>query len=366
MRIRVVTIAGARPNFMKVAPIHRAMEAAGRFDLIFVHTGQHYDSAMSDVFLHELSVTTPHHELGVGSGTHAEQTANVMLRLEPILAESSPDVVIVVGDVNSTAGAAITAAKLGIPVAHVEAGLRSSDRTMPEEINRLLTDAISDLLFAPSPDAVENLRREGIAQDKIHFVGNVMIDSLNDLMVRARDSDILERLQLETGGFMVATLHRPSNVDTVSSLRRVADGLEAAARSFPVVFVAHPRTSRRLSEAGLSRALEQMGVRVIEPLGYVDFLRLESSAAGVLTDSGGVQEETTVLGVPCLTIRDTTERPVTVEQGTNELVGLDPDLIARSVKRIASGDWPAGRRPERWDGHTSERIVAVLERALGS
>jgi UDP-N-acetylglucosamine 2-epimerase (non-hydrolysing) len=359
-----VQVAGARPNYMKIAPVHRAMLASGNFRPVFVHTGQHYDWEMSAVFMRDLGLPAPDFELGVGSGTHAEQTAQVMLRLEPVLVQERPDLLVVVGDVNSTLGAALTAAKLHFPVAHVEAGLRSFDRSMPEEINRQLTDVIADLLFAPSTDAVDNLLAEGIPRDKIHLVGNVMIDSLEALLPRARESDAVERLGLDAGGFLLATLHRPSNVDTDSSLQLVADLLATAAEALPTLLVAHPRTRKRLLQTGLLSQMEGGGVRVIEPLGYVDFLCLMTASAGVLTDSGGIQEESTVLGVPCLTMRDRTERPVTVTEGTNQIVGLDRDRISQAVERIAAGQVAEPRRPALWDGRTAERIVAILERTF--
>ncbi|HEY3209188.1 MAG TPA: UDP-N-acetylglucosamine 2-epimerase (non-hydrolyzing) [Actinomycetota bacterium] len=358
--ITVLEVAGARPNYMKVAPIHRAMLNAGGFAPLFVHTGQHYDWEMSQVFMRDLGLPTPDVELGVGSGSHAEQTAQVMLRLEPVLLERRPDVVVVVGDVNSTLGAALAAVKVQVPVAHVEAGLRSFDRTMPEEINRLLTDAMSELLFAPSPDAVANLAAEGIAREKIHLVGNVMIDSLESLFRRAQDSDVLDRLGVKPGEYLVATLHRPSNVDGDASLRLVVDALSMAAASLPVLLVTHPRTRKRLAQAGLSERVASDGVQLLDPLGYLDFLCLMSRAAGVLTDSGGIQEETTVLGVPCLTLRDRTERPITVTEGTNQVVGLDRERIEEAVRRLANGQRLEPRRPALWDGCAAERIVDVL------
>jgi UDP-N-acetylglucosamine 2-epimerase (non-hydrolysing) len=366
--IKVLEVAGARPNYMKIAPIHRAMLAAGGFTPVFVHTGQHYDWEMSSVFLQDLGLPAPHAELGVGSGTQAEQTAQVMVRLEPVLMEHRPDVVLVVGDVNSTLGAALAAVKLLLPVAHVEAGLRSFDRTMPEEINRVLTDTVSELLFAPSSDAVANLEAEGIAPDKIHLVGNVMIDSLDSLLPRAQGSDVLDRLGVEPSGYLVATLHRPSNVDGETSLRLAMDILSTAAASLPVLLVAHPRTRKRLIHAGLSERFVSDGVRLVEPLGYLDFLCLMSRAAGVLTDSGGIQEETTVLGVPCLTLRDRTERPVTVTEGTNQVVGLDSTRIEEAVRRLSEDrELVPGRprRPELWDGCAATRIVEVLRNRFG-
>jgi UDP-N-acetylglucosamine 2-epimerase (non-hydrolysing) len=361
----VVEVAGARPNYMKIAPIHRALVGSECLRPVFVHTGQHYDWEMSEVFLRDLGLPSPDFELGVGSGTHAEQTAQVMLRLEPILLEAQPAVVVVVGDVNSTLGAALAAAKLTIPVAHVEAGLRSFDRTMPEELNRLVTDAISDLLFAPSEEAVENLVAEGISAEKVHLVGNVMIDTLEHLLPLARRSGVLDQLGLGAGRFLLATLHRPSNVDGDSSLRVVVDVLAAVAEELPVLLVAHPRTRKRLLEAGLMAPLQHGGVHVIEPLGYVDFLGLMASSAGVLTDSGGIQEETAVLGVPCLTMRDRTERPITLTHGTNQVVGSNLERILAAVTRIATGHRATPRRPPLWDGRAAERIVSILEGRFG-
>jgi UDP-N-acetylglucosamine 2-epimerase (non-hydrolysing) len=364
--IRAVLVAGARPNYMKVSPIHRAMVADGGFLASFIHTGQHYDREMSEVFMSDLSLPAPNFELGVGSGSHAEQTAQVLLRLEPILVREPPHVVVVVGDVNSTLGATLAAVKLGVPVAHVEAGLRSFDRSMPEEINRVLTDVVSSLLFAPSADAVDNLRAEGIPPERIHLVGNVMIDSLDALLPRAQDSDVLERLGVHPRAYLLATLHRPVNVDADTSLATVVELLLAAAETLPVLLVAHPRTRKRLHESGHLSELEQGRVRVLEPVGYIDFLRLMSQAAGVLTDSGGIQEETTVLGVPCLTMRESTERPITVSEGTNTIVGLDRTKVLAGVNRIASGNAGPPKRPAFWDGHAAERIVSVLRGTFGS
>jgi UDP-N-acetylglucosamine 2-epimerase (non-hydrolysing) len=362
--IQVVTVVGARPNFMKVAPIHRAMGAAGGFTPFLVHTGQHYDPEMSDVFFRDLGMPRPDVWLGVGSRSHAEQTARIMLGLEPVLVERRPDVVVVVGDVNSTVAGALTAAKLDLPVAHVEAGLRSHDRTMPEEINRLVTDTLSAVLFAPSADAVENLLAEGISGSRIHMVGNVMIDSLLACMARAQESPILEALGLEPAGFFLVTLHRPSNVDAGEALERAVDILAEVVRLLPTVLAVHPRTKSRLEASGLSDRLHRAGVRVIPPLGYLDFLRLMDTATAVLTDSGGIQEETTVLGVPCITLRDRTERPVTVTQGTNTLTGLDAGAVLSAARRAMDGR-PPPSRPDLWDGRASGRIVQVLSEAFG-
>jgi UDP-N-acetylglucosamine 2-epimerase (non-hydrolysing) len=363
--ISVIEIVGARPNFMKIAPLHRLLDREPLMQPNLIHTGQHYDWELSEVFLRELGLPSPTLELNVGSGTHAEQTARIMLRLEPILSEAAPAVVTVVGDVNSTLAGALTAAKLGIPVAHVEAGLRSFDRTMPEEINRVLTDVLSDLLFAPSADAVENLLKEGMAESKIHLVGNVMIDSLDALLPRAQQSDVIERLGLQRDSYLVVTLHRPSNVDSSVMLSKVSEILLAVASLIPTILVAHPRTQARLRETGEWNRLEAGRVRIIESLGYIDFLALMSNAAAVLTDSGGIQEETTVLGITCLTMRETTERPITVSKGTNQVVGLDPDRILKAVEAIVAGHRAEPRRPELWDGNAAERIVDVLKQRFG-
>jgi len=362
-RIRLLAVAGARPNFMKVAPLLRAMRERPRIDALLVHTGQHYDAAMSDAFFRDLSMPEPDVNLGVGSGSHAVQTAEVLRGIEPVLLDWKPDAVVVVGDVNSTIAAALAAVKLGIPVAHVEAGLRSFDRRMPEEINRILTDAISDWLFTSEPSGAENLRREGVPAERIHFVGNVMIDSLLAHLETARARAPLARLGLAPRRYAVLTLHRPSNVDDPARLARLFEVLEQIHAELPVVFPVHPRT-RGAIERGLGGRAP--GLQLTEPLGYLEFLGLVSEARLVLTDSGGIQEETTVLGVPCVTLRDSTERPVTISEGTNRLVGSEPDAIAAEVRKILGGDAPRGRVPALWDGRAARRIVDVLERDLGA
>ena len=346
-------MAGARPNFMKVKPVVDALERRA-VDVEIVHTGQHYDPEMSDVFFEELGLRLPDHALGVGSGTHAQQTAGVMVALEPIVARLQPDVVVVVGDVNSTLAGALVAAKANLPLAHVEAGLRSRDWTMPEEVNRVVTDRLSTYLFAPSPEARENLLAEGMADDRIHVVGNVMIDTMLANLGRARSRPTLDRVGVSPGAYGVVTLHRPANVDEPGVLKGIVAALEAIAAECPLVFPAHPRTAEQLARLD---AIEN--VRVLRPLGYLDFLALEASARLVLTDSGGVQEETTVLGVPCLTLRDNTERPLTVTEGTNTVVGRDPARILSAAQRILrQGVTP--RRPALWDGRAAERIADVL------
>jgi len=378
--LHLLHVAGARPNFMKIAAVMAAVErwnsgdaASGasprgmgdavRFRQTLVHTGQHYDADMSDVFFRELGLPEPEHHLAVGSGSHAQQTAQVLLRLEPVLETQRPDLVVVVGDVNSTLGAALCAAKLGIPVAHVEAGLRSRDREMPEEINRLLTDQLADLCFTTCRDADENLLAEGVSPERICFVGNTMIDTLERLRARTEVGRVLKAHGLEPQGFALVTLHRPSNVDEPRQLTRVAEILSGLAQRLPVVFPVHARTRLRLEEAGLSKELDtKPGLQLCGPLGYLDFLALESAARLVLTDSGGVQEETTVLGVPCLTMRTTTERPVTITEGTNRLVdpGDAAAVLAAVDDALAQAMPERGTRPELWDGHAADRIVAAV------
>lgn len=360
-RFRIVAVAGARPNFMKVAPLLRALTAAGRFDTFLVHTGQHYDEAMSEAFFRELGIAPPDVNLGVGSGSHALMTAEVLRQIEPILIAQKPDALIVVGDVNSTLAAALAAAKLGVRIAHVEAGLRSGDRAMPEEINRVLTDAISDWLFVTEPAGRENLLREGVSPARVHFVGNVMIDTLRANLARARERGTLAKLGLAPGAYAALTLHRPSNVDDPARLAALFGVFEELHRELPVVFPVHPRT-----RAAIERGLGGRAPRLLatEPLGYLDFLALMADARCVLTDSGGVQEETTALGVPCLTMRDNTERPITVTEGTNTLAGTDPAAIRTELKKLLAGETKRGRVPSLWDGRAAERIVAVLAREL--
>lgn len=375
--MKIISVVGARPNFVKIAPILRAIHAVNerrsadnRIASVLVHTEQHYDDAMSARFFTDLAIPTPDHTLGVGSGSHAVQTGEIMKRFEPVLAAERPDVVLVVGDVNSTAACALTAAKLCIPVAHVEAGLRSFDRAMPEEINRLVTDALSDILFTTEAAADENLRREGHPDDHIFFVGNVMVDSLHWCRALARSSTILDRLRLTDRGYAVVTLHRPSNVDTPAALERVLRALAVLSRDTPVVFPAHPRTRTRISDFNLdayfcpldeARGPQADGrITLLGPAGYVDFFRLMSSARLVLTDSGGIQEETTCLGIPCLTLRENTERPVTVCQGTSTLVGNDTDRIIAAAGTALNGSRPTAQVPPLWDGHAAERIAQIL------
>ena len=359
--MKIINVVGARPNLMKIAPLVEEMRRHAGIEQLLVHTGQHYDARLSQVFFDELGIPQPDITLGVGSGSHAEQTARVLVGFEQVLLEHRPDAVVVVGDVNSTLACAITAAKLWVPVAHVEAGLRSLDRRMPEEINRIVTDALSDLLFTTSRDAGDNLAREGIAIEKIHFVGNVMIDTLNKHRVKAAQLDTPARLGLRSGGYALLTLHRPSNVDDPAVFAGILRALTEIQREIPILFPVHPRTVRRLNDFGFAERLAAApGLMLIEPQGYLAFLDLMMHARLVLTDSGGVQEETTILGVPCLTLRENTERPETVTEGTNVLVGSDPSRILAEARSVLAGRGKTGRIPELWDGHAAERIVAIL------
>jgi UDP-N-acetylglucosamine 2-epimerase (non-hydrolysing) len=347
---------------MKIAPLLRELHRRPCFQTLLVHTGQHYDAAMSSNFFRDLGIPEPDVNLGVGSGSQAEQTAEVLRKIEGVLLQHRPDALVVVGDVNSTLAATLAAAKLLIPVAHVEAGLRSFDRTMPEEVNRLVTDVLARWLFTSEPSGDENLAREGVPAEKVHFVGNIMIDTLRANLERARALDTLDRMGLRPGGYAVLTLHRPSNVDDPEKLAGLFGVLEEVHQRIPVVFPVHPRTS-----ASIARLLGGREPRLLltEPLGYLEFLRLLADARLVLTDSGGVQEETTVLGVPCLTLRVNTERPVTVTQGTNVIVGQDPERIRSEALAVLSGGGKKGRVPDLWDGSTARRIVDVLEHDLG-
>ena len=345
-------IVGARPNFMKVAPVLKALTARKNVVQTLIHTGQHYDVNMSDVFFQQLGIPVPDLNLAVGSGTHAKQTAEIMMRLEPVVLERQPDIVLVYGDVNSTVATALVCAKLGVRIGHVEAGLRSFDRTMPEEINRLLTDQLADLLFTPSEDGNQNLRHEGIPAEKIFLVGNVMIDSLVRLLPTAQKAKV-EGLPER---YALVTLHRPANVDDSATLKRILESLLEVNRDLAVVFPAHPRTRKRIADFGLN--LGQL--RLVDPLPYIDFLGLQSRATLVITDSGGIQEETTYLGVPCLTVRENTERPITVSMGTNVLVGRDPEKLRLELSRVLDGKAKLGAVPPLWDGHAGERIAGIL------
>jgi UDP-N-acetylglucosamine 2-epimerase (non-hydrolysing) len=368
---KILSVVGARPNFMKIAPIAAEISKIPAFKHRLVHSGQHYDELLSGNFFTELGLPEPDVNLKVGSGSHAVQTAEVMRRLEPVLLDFQPDLVLVVGDVNSTLATAITAAKLGIPVAHIEAGLRSFDNSMPEEINRRLVDAISSLLFVSEPSGIGNLRSEGVAEDKIFFVGNVMIDTLLRHRAVASQAPILDRLGLRNGdiaAYGVLTLHRPGNVDHKESLQEILSAVSEIAAELPVFFAVHPRTRKKVTEFGLDHLLAdsgaKRGIRTLDPLGYIDFLALTDRARLVLTDSGGIQEETTALGVPCLTLRENTERPITVECGTNQIVGTSRARIVAAGHKVLHATSLNTSVPPLWDGHAAERIVEILRRRL--
>lgn len=362
--LKVHLIAAARPNFMKVAPLYHALEAEDWCAPAIVHTGQHYDPNMSDAFFKDLGMPEPHYHLGVGSGTHAEQTGGVMIAYEKICMDDRPDWIVVVGDVNSTAACAQVGTKLHIPVAHLEAGLRSGDRRMPEEINRLVTDAISDVLWTPSPDADENLAREGVDPARVVRVGNIMIDSYELMRPQIEAEQAPEAFGLEPGNYGVVTLHRPSNVDDRAILETLVGQLIAASERVPLLFAVHPRTRKQLTAFGLLDSLEgAKGITLVEPVNYIRFMSLVRSAKLIITDSGGIQEESTYLDIPCLTLRENTERPITLTEGSNRLV-KPGDLLA-SVEKVMAGDWPHGRKPDLWDGQTAARIAADLKTRAG-
>jgi UDP-N-acetylglucosamine 2-epimerase (non-hydrolysing) len=375
--MRWLSMVGARPNFMKIAPIVDELKKYANIEHCLVHSGQHYDELLSGNFFADLGLPKPDVNLEVGSSTHAVQTADVMKNLEPVLLDFKPDLVLVVGDVNSTMAAAITAVKLSIPVAHIEAGLRSFDNTMPEEINRKVTDAISDLLFVTEQSGIDNLKREGVPAEKIFFVGNVMIDSLLRHKEIAARSPIVDRLTRQLGlsknghdsaSYGVLTLHRPANVDDANILQGILEAVSALAGELPILFPVHPRTRKNIERFGLSGFLgdTQTGKRLIplDPLGYIDFLAVNTNARIALTDSGGIQEETTVLGIPCLTLRDNTERPVTITHGTNQLVGTKPERILAAARSILQQPMPKPMRPPLWDGQAASRIVAIIRNRL--
>lgn len=354
-----MAVVGARPNYMKVAPIWRELDKRGLFSKVLLHTGQHYDENMSKIFFVDLNLPEPDIYLGVGSASHAEQTAKVMIEFEKALDAEKPDLVMVVGDVNSTMACTLVSVKKDVAVAHVEAGLRSYDRSMPEEINRMVTDILAHLLFTTCREAGKNLIREGVDSNKIHFVGNVMIDSLHYYGTMAESSDILERLRVEKKSYGLVTIHRPSNVDDPTTLRGIIEALHILGKECPLIFPVHPRTRKMLGDAGAE--LDEETVRFIEPIGYLDFIMLMKYARLLLTDSGGIQEETTALGIPCLTIRENTERPITIEIGTNRLVGKDKNRIIDEGRKVLSSGVEGSKIPELWDGKASTRIVEVLE-----
>ncbi len=370
--LRLACIVGARPNFMKMAPILKAFEAHQGVETVLVHTGQHYDKNLSDVFFEELDMRRPDISLEVGSGKHGQQTARVIERFEEVLEKASEegkpfDRVLVVGDVNSTMATTIAAVKLGVPVAHVEAGLRSFDRTMPEEINRILTDAIADMLLVSDPAGMDNLRNEGHSEEEMVLVGNVMIDTLKRLLPKAQARDTLSRLGLTPGSYGLVTLHRPANVDTAESLGPLLDVLVETSKNLPLVFPIHPRTKQRIERFGFAEKLDSAaGLLQLGPAGYLDFLALSSQSKVTVTDSGGLQEESTVLGIPCLTARPNTERPITVTEGTSTLVGNNADMLRNGLAAVLDGTYKQGKCPELWDGHAAERIAEVIVEKSGS
>ena len=367
---KIILVVGARPNFMKVAPVLHELRtnASDIFDALLVHTGQHYDKNMSDVFFSDLDMPSPDKFLGIGSGSHAEQTAKVMIEMEKLLAEEKPDLLVVAGDVNSTLAAAIVAAKAQVPLAHIESGLRSFDRSMPEEINRIVADEFSDFCFVTEPSGLENLKNEGIQSERVFYVGNTMIDSIVKHRTAAEKKfpELSAKYNIQLEGYALVTLHRPSNVDDKTNLTLLVELFESIGRfAKRILFPVHPRTRKKLEEFGLlSRVEANPALTLIDPVGYLDFLALQANAAVVLTDSGGVQEETTALGVPCLTLRENTERPVTITTGTNVMTGLDKDMIISLAERAFTEEWKPSRVPELWDGAASKRIVEVLRQSL--
>lgn len=360
--MKIALVVGARPNFMKVGPVYFELKKHARYTPLLIHTGQHYDKNLSEIFFEQLGFPKPDVYLGVGSGTHGVQTAKIMIAFEQFLLQEKPDLVLVAGDVNSTVACAIDAVKLHIPVAHLEAGLRSYDRRMPEEINRIETDCISNMLLTPSKDADENLIREGISKNKIFLVGNAMIDSLVKYEKQAEHSKTMVELGLKKHSYALITLHRPSNVDDRDNLEIILNAFAEISEKIPLVFPMHPRTRKQLSVFGLEEKVDAItNLKLIDPIGYLDFLKLEKYAKFVLTDSGGIQEETTVFGVPCLTLRENTERPITIELGTNQLVELNKDVIVQKVSEILNEKYKKGSIPPLWDGHTAERVVQIMD-----
>ena len=363
--MKIINIAGARPNFMKIAPLMDAFAETDGIEPMLVHTGQHYDEKMSDLFFRQLGIPAPDINLGVGSGSHAVQTADIMKAFEPVVQAEKPDAVLVVGDVNSTIACGLVAVKLGVTLIHVEAGLRSFDRTMPEEINRILTDAISDMLFVTEPSGRQNLLCEGVDPEKIFFVGNVMIDTLLKNKARADASGILGELGVEPGRYAAVTLHRPANVDDPVVFGRLLDAIDVVQRDMPVIFPIHPRTRKNLASLHLAERVEGMtALKLLDPIGYLDFLKLTSSARLVLTDSGGIQEETTILKVPCLTLRENTERPITAEVGSNTVVGTESEAIVSAYRKIMDGSARRAEIPDLWDGQAARRIAGILAEKL--
>jgi len=365
MPFKIILVVGTRPNFMKVAPLMKVL--SNHLDIItpiLVHTGQHYDRELSELFFEQLKMSEPDIFLGVGSGSHAEQTAKIMVELERVLNDEKPDLVIVFGDVNSTLASAVVTAKLCIRLAHVEAGLRSFDNTMPEEINRIVTDRLSDYLFITENSALVNLKKEGISKEKIFFVGNIMIDSLINNLETAQDSNILEQLDLSKHEYVTLTMHRPANVDNHEILAKLISIISKIGEKVPVIFPCHPRTKKRMEQYGLLSNIDNKFLRIIRPLGYIDFLKLQMGSKFIITDSGGIQEETTYLGIPCITIRDNTERPITVDIGSNVITGINAEKIIETADNIIDGKGKTCKVPKMWDGKTSDRILGILLRII--
>ena len=361
--MKILNIVGARPNFMKIAPIQREMEKNSALEPLIIHTGQHYDEKMSKLFFDDLELPRPARYLKVGSATHAQQTAKIMVEFEKVVDEEKPDLVLVVGDVNSTAACSMVAAKMGVKIAHVEAGLRSFDRTMPEEINRMVTDTLSDYLFVTEQSGLDNLRKEGVPDEKVFFTGNVMIDSLVYFLDKAKNSNIIDQLNLNGNEYALVTLHRPSNVDVKENFEKLLNAFSEIENDLKIVFPIHPRSRKMLTNFGLDDRISAMqNLVLLDPIGYLDFMKLMHDAKLVLTDSGGIQEETTYLGIPCITLRENTERPVTIDVGTNVLVGSDTELVISEAKKVISGQSKKGQVPDLWDGKAAERIVSIIAR----
>ena len=358
--MKIITVAGARPNFIKIAPLYRAFSKRSQFNHLICHTGQHFDQNMSKIFFEQLEIPEPDFNLGVGGGSHADQTARIMVEFEKVLNEHKPDLILVPGDVNSTLACSVVASKLGIRIGHVEAGLRSFDRGMPEEINRVVTDVLSDHLFISEESGLVNLRNEGTPEEKLHFVGNIMIDSLVHFLPAIEKSAIVNDLGLRAGEYTLMTFHRPSNVDNKTSLGKLVEMLNRLTKKSKLVFPVHPRTRKNLEKFGLFEQLSK-DIQLLEPIGYIDFLSLTKSAELLITDSGGIQEETTFLGVQCITVRDNTERPVTVTVGTNQLIGTEFEEVEKAAIEVLDGNLKEGKIPELWDGNTAERIADIIE-----
>jgi len=359
--LKVINVVGARPNFMKIAPIQRVMQKSAYIKPFLVHTGQHYDEKMSKLFFTDLELPEPDVYLNIGSGSHAIQTAKIMIEFEKVLEKEKPDLILVVGDVNSTAACSLVASKMGVKIGHVEAGLRSFDRDMPEEINRIVTDSISDYLFVTEQSGLENLKNEGIPDSKVFFTGHVMIDSLIYFLEKAKKSDILDKMQLNGTPYVLVTLHRPSNVDVKENLEKLLDAFEVVGQNLKIVFPIHPRTKKMIDNFALDQKVKSnKNLILTDPIGYLDFMKLMHNSKLCLTDSGGIQEETTYLGIPCITMRENTERPITVDIGTNVIVGSNTDLIIQETEKILQGKQKIGKIPELWDGRAAERIVEVL------